>query len=229
MKLEISKLMDAYMDMEFCPREGNFADAGAVRERVMAHAAPTRGKKRLVRKLLLAAAVIAASVGAAAAGQAMMRYVSPGGAVLVEGDRYSVGQAGDAELVVLEDGRLWFVADGQHIDMTDLVDENTAYTYVISDPDTGAVSSIIAGGTTEDFGWCEIFTAPGAGSMGSGENFMRTYVRIDGELVNYRDLNISDEEEVEFFQNHEPILVRQGWYTDGLTKLGLTDAYGPVE
>lgn len=229
MKLEVSKLMDFYTDTEFNPQEGKFVNAREIRDRVLARAVPARRKKRLGTKLLLAAAVLTACVGLLAAGRAMVRYVSPAGAVLVGGDSYSSGQASDAELVVLEEGRLWFVADGQRIDITDLVDANTAYTYVVSDPDTGATSSIIAGGTPEDFGWCEIFEGPGAGGMGSGQNFILTYANIDGELVNYSDLNISEEEEVEFYQNHEITLVRQGWYTNGLVKLGLDDPYGPVE
>lgn len=229
MKLEVSKLMDYYTDTEFCPREGEFVDANAVQNRVLAQAVPVRQKKRLGVKLLLAAAVMAACVGLLAAGRAVVRYVSPTGAVLVGGDSYSSGQASDAELVVLEEGRLWFVADGQRIDITDLIDENTAYTYVVSDPDTGATSNIIAGGTPENFGWCEILEGPGAGGMGSGKNFIVTYADVDGELVNYSDLKISEEEEVEFYQNHEITFVRQGWYADGLVKLGLSDPYGPVE
>lgn len=229
MKLEISKLMDHYMDTEFCPREEGIVDAGAVRNQVLAQAVSTNRKKRLGTKLLLTAATLAVCVGIMAAGRAMVRYVSPTGAVLVGGDRFSSGQSSNVELVVLEEGRLWFVADGQHIDITDLVDENTAYTYVVSDPNTGATSSIIAGGTPEDFGWCEIFKAPGAGGHGGGKNFIITYVEVDGQWVDYRDLNVSDEEEVEFFESHEYDYVRQGWYADGLVKLNLSDAYGPVE
>ena len=229
MKLEISKLMDHYADTEFCPQEGEFVDAEAVRDRVLAQTVPTHRKKRWGTKLLLVAAALAACVGVMAAGRAMVGYVSPTGAVLAGGDGVSYAKGSDAELVVLEEGRLWFVADGQRIDITDLVDENTAYTYVVSDPDTGATSSIIAGGTPEDFGWCEIFEGPGAGGMGSGENFIVNYVNMDGELVNYSDLDISEEEEVEFFQSHEITLARKGWYADGLVKLGLSDAYGPVE
>lgn len=229
MKLEISKLMDHYTDTEFCPREGEFVDAEAVRDRVLAQAAPTHRKKRWGTKLLLVAAALAACVGVMAAGRAMVRYVSPTGAVLAGGDGTSYAKDSDAELVVLEEGRLWFVADGQHVDITDLVDESTAYTYVVSDPNTGATSSIIAGGTPEDFGWCEIFEGPGAGSMGGGENFIVNYVNMDGELVNYSDLNIPEEQEVEFFQSHEITLARKGWYADGLVKLGLSDPYGPVE
>ena len=229
MKLEISKLMDHYTDTEFCPREGEFADAQAVRDRVLARAVPTHRRKRWGTKLLLVAAALAACMGVAAAGRAVVRYVSPTGAVLEGGDATSYAKGSDAELVVLEEGRLWFVADGQHIDITDLTDENTAYTYVVRDPDTGATSSIIAGGTPEDFGWCEIFEGPGAGSIGGGENFIVYYVNMDGKLVDYSDLDISEEEEVEFFQSHEITFVRQGWYADGLMKLGLSDPYGPLE
>lgn len=229
MKLEISKLMDHYTDTEFCPREEELIDIGAVRDRVLAQVVPTRRKKRLGTRMLLVAAILAVCVGLIAAGRAMVRYVSPTGAVLVGGDNFSSGQASNAELVVLEEERLWFVADGKHIDITDLVDENTAYTYVVSDPETGATSSIIAGGTPEDFGWCEIFEAPGVGGLGSGENFMVTYVKIDGEWVDYRDLDVPVEEEVEFFESHEHDHVRQGWYEDGLRKLNQSDAYGPVE
>jgi hypothetical protein len=232
MDLEISKLMDHYTDTEFCPREGVFADPQAVRERVLAQVRPGRRKKRLGGKLLLVAAVAAVCMGlmATAYGIYSVRYVSPAGAVLEgENGTATTGQVGCGEVVVLEEGRLWFVADGQRVDLTGLADGSTAYTYVTRDPDTGAVSNLIVGGTPEDFGWCEIFQTPNAGSMGSGENFVVTYANIDGTWVKYADLHIPEEEEVEFFQTHETTIVRQNWYADGLTKLGLSDPYGPIE
>ena len=70
MKVEISKLMEHYIDDEFAPREGDYVDAGAVRDRVMAQlpSAPKRRRAgRPVRTVLIAAAVCAALLVSAVA------------------------------------------------------------------------------------------------------------------------------------------------------------------
>lgn len=235
MKVEISKLMEHYIDDEFAPREGDYVDAGAVRDRVMAQLPPERKRRRAgrpVRTVLIAAAVCAALLVSAVAGPNIIRYISPTGVVLVENGGTNVPSTTENAVapIVLEDGCLWFVLDGERVDITDLVDEDTAYTHVSTDPESGAVSKIIVGGTPEDYGWFELFSVPGQGSMGSGENFIVNYVEIDGELFTRNDLDMTAEEYDAFSLTHENVLVRQGWYVDGMQKLGETfDAYGPID
>ena len=61
----------------------------------------------------------------------------------------------------LENGRLFFVLDGQRTDITDQINEEVPYIYEDSDPDQDiAAHSIIVGGTPEHYGWFEWITVP---------------------------------------------------------------------
>lgn len=54
----------------------------------------------------------------------------------------------------LKDGRLWFTANGECIDITDQVSEDKAYTYEYRD-DQGMIHYLIVGGDPESFGYAE--------------------------------------------------------------------------
>lgn len=58
-----------------------------------------------------------------------------------------------------EDGRLYFIGNGEHEDITDLISEDKAYVYSYIHPERNTVHYIIAGGGTDDFGYAELFTA----------------------------------------------------------------------
>ena len=57
-----------------------------------------------------------------------------------------------------EAGRLWFVADGQHIDITDRINESTPYIYS-SEDDEGNRTVVVVGGEPERCGWMERWEA----------------------------------------------------------------------
>ena len=80
---------------------------------------------------------------------------------------------GNPTIISLEDGRLWFVAGGQRVDVTDQVDEETSYVYTATDEE-GNLHYIIVGGTPEDYGWFEGVTAPDGSGGGSGILHSRT-------------------------------------------------------
>lgn len=56
------------------------------------------------------------------------------------------------EPVTVEDGRLYFIANGEHIDITDLCSEEKAYVYVLQD-NTGIRHYFAVGGNPEDYGY----------------------------------------------------------------------------
>ena len=80
---------------------------------------------------------------------------------------------GNPTIISLEDGRLWFVAGGQRVDVTDQVDEETPYVYTATDEE-GNLHYIIVGGTPEDYGWFEGVKTPDGSGGGSGILHSRT-------------------------------------------------------
>ena len=167
-RLSISKLMDEYTDTEFFPAGGSAVSAERVKARVLAQAmaaAPARRKQKMPRKkkILLAAALAAALILLAGAGYPYFRYQ------LVKGS-LTFGQEAAGKyksflekntIVEEEDGRLFFATeDGQRIDITDLVSEETPYIYDGSDPDAGLTYYIIMGGTPECYGWLTWISMP---------------------------------------------------------------------
>lgn len=74
---------------------------------------------------------------------------------------------GEPTIISLENGRLWFVADGQRVDVTSQVNENTPYVWTQWEKN-GGLHYIIVGGTPEDYGWFEGIELPGDSGGGSG-------------------------------------------------------------
>ena len=166
-RLKISSLMDEYTDTEFFPAEGSAVSPERVKGLVLAQAtaaAPIRRKQKMPRKkkLLLAAALAAAMVLLMAAGYPYIKHSFADGKLTFE-------QTGDGRITTFEqivvvryeEGRLIFTRDdGQHMDITDLVSEETPYIYDGSDPDTGLTYYVIIGGTPVCFGWFEWIQVP---------------------------------------------------------------------
>lgn len=65
-----------------------------------------------------------------------------------------------------EDGRLYFIGNGEHEDITDIISEDKAYVYSYVHPERNKVHYIIAGGNADDFGYAELFTVYEARSSG---------------------------------------------------------------
>lgn len=161
-RLEISRLMDEYTDNEFFPQGGEAADTQAVKERVLAQAAPAKQMPKR-KKMFIAAALAAVMVVLVGAGFPYIQHQLVGGTLSFEQttDGRITAFVHNSEVLKREDGRLYFAQDnGQRIDVTDLISENTPYIYDGSDPDTGMIYYVILGGTPESYGWFEWVQTP---------------------------------------------------------------------
>lgn len=182
-RIEISRLMDEYVDTEFFPTGGSAASADAVKGWVLANAAPVEKRSMPAKKKLALIAVLAAVlVVLVGAGVPTRVFQILGGTAIYQelpGERRLT--CIEKSPVSLEDGRLWFIADGQRIDITDLIDEDTPYIYDGCDPEIGLVDYMIVGGTIDDYGWYEWTDAPWMGfGSGGGVNVERIYYIVDG-------------------------------------------------
>ena len=149
-RLEISRLMDEYQDDEFFPQGGGTADVQAVKDRVLAKAAPAKKRPAPLKMALLAAALAVASVLCIAAG--LKR-------VALEFDNDEPLDFRN-DPVQLEDGRIFFVLDGQRTDITDQINSETPYIYDDSNPSAGTFHYLIVGGTPDRYGWLEGIEGP---------------------------------------------------------------------
>lgn len=171
-QIEISRLMDDYQDNEFFPEGGSAADPEAVKVRVLAKLnAPIKKRRLTGRKKLLLAAGLAAALVLMGAGFPSVMYRLANSTLRFEQtpNSTSVTYEHGASSMTAEDGRLFFVLDGERTDITDLIDEDTPYIYDGSDPETGLTYYLIMGGTPEHYGWLEWVKVP------------NPYVAEDGE------------------------------------------------
>lgn len=164
-RLEISRLMDEYTDTEFFPTGGSVANPEAVKGWVLANVKAPVVKKRMPRKkkLLLAAALAAMLVVLVGAGFPYIQHRLVGGTLSFEQttDGRITAFVHNSEVMELESGRLYFNQDdGQRIDVTDLISEETPYLYDGSDPNAGTIYYIILGGTPECYGYLEWIQTP---------------------------------------------------------------------
>lgn len=167
-RLRISSLMDEYTDTEFFPAGGSAVNTERVKARVLAQAMavnPARRKQKMPRKkkVLLAAALAAAMVLLMAAGYPFIQRQLVNGSLSFGQDergKYVSYEQRD-DIIEEEDGRLFFAPeDGQRVDITDLVSEETPYIYDGSDPDSGLEYYIIMGGTPDCYGWLTWIRTP---------------------------------------------------------------------
>lgn len=190
-QLEISRLMDEYQDNEIFPEEGCAAEPEAVKARVLAKVKPPARKRRLTgrKKLLLAAGLAAALVLLVGAGFPSMVYRLANSTLRFEQtpNSTSVAYEHGTSSMTAEDGRLFFVLDGERTDITDLIDADTPYIYDGSDPETGMTYYLIMGGTPEHYGWLEWVKVPNPYVAEDGEP--TPVLDADGRFTTY-DLTI---------------------------------------
>lgn len=186
-KLEISRLMDEYTDTEVFPGGGSAADLDAVKAQVLASAKAPAQRTRMPRKkkVLLAAALAAVMLVLVGAGFPYIQHRLVGGTLSFE--QTSSGRitalVHSSEVLKREGGRLYFIQnDGQRIDVTDLISEDTPYIYDNSDPDTGMIYYVILGGTPDYYGSFEWIITPnpftyddGHPNEGAEDGVMYTY------------------------------------------------------
>ena len=194
-RLEISRLMDEYQDDEFFPQGGGTADTQAVKDRVLAKAAPAKKRPAPLKMALLAAALAAVGVLCIAAGLPTTVYhLVTGGTVTVQRgpdgyESYDFSNQFPAKPVVLEDGRLWLVINDDRTDITDLIDMETPYILENTDPESSLSNYLIVGGTPENFGYCSYQETSSGGFAGGGSGGCYTsYSTIDGIPYDVRDL-----------------------------------------
>ena len=209
------------------------------KEEIMEQLETMEPKKRRTPKagvIVLAAALTVGALLSVAAGLPGRVYnLAIGGQIYVSHDSSYGSMTIDDEFLTApvraEDGRLWFEADGQHIDITDMVDENTPYIYERTDPVTGEKGYVIVGGTVEDFGWAELFAIDGELDSVVGENNVVFLVTLpDGSEVDRNDLTEEQwkqltGQEVEKGKDPVSIMGREvtlPWFQTALDQLGLT-------
>lgn len=157
-RIDISQLMDAFQDEEFEPKEECFVDENKVKEAVLAQ---VKRKKIRGRRILLIAAALAACLALAGwtYGERIYQFFS--GGQLTIGENYAsleltngYNEDGDPLVVSREENKLWFVADGQRVDLTEKINGSTPYCYTAQD-EQGNWTYIVVGGTPERCGWME--------------------------------------------------------------------------
>ena len=130
---------------------------------------------RRVPFVLIAAIIAMLLMGAA--GIVRIYNLVTGFSIEQTGNRFGIDFSTSIPPVVLEDGRLWFTADGQRIDITDQIDNDTPFIYTTVNPRTKQPAYIIIGGTPENFGYAELWKNQGEicyaarfGELSSGMN-----------------------------------------------------------
>lgn len=233
-RLEVSKLMDEYVDDEFFPEGGETADVQAVKDRVLAQAAPAKRRRAPLKMVLLAAALgVAGLLCIAAAGPLTQLYhMVSGDSMLIQTDPTGqyylhISWQDTSTPIVLEDGRLWLVVGDERTDVTDLIDENTPYIVEGEGPDSGLKNYLIVGGTPEDYGWQIWMEMPLGGYSGGGWNTYTTYYDVDGKLIEYHVWNAEnhsmDGEPLSSELVPDTVVVNKPWYDAADAQLGLWD------
>ena len=181
-KLELSRLMDAYTDAEFEPKEEVLVNREGIKETVMG---TVRKKRRTARKAVVLAAALAACLALVGFtwGEQIIQLISGGQVTIGQtgiGGGYGTvtmsdgyDEDGNPTVIALEEGRLWFVADGQRLDVTDQIDDETPYVHTRVD-EQGNLHYWIVGGTPEDYGWFEGVKLPNGSGGGGGIQHSRT-------------------------------------------------------
>ena len=140
-------------------------------------------------------------------------------------DKTGMTVGGEVAPIKVEDGRLWFEADGQKVDITNKVDENTPYIYEHTDPTTGEKGYVIVGGTVENFGWIEYVVMDGKIAAEVGQNARDNLVELpDGSKVPLMDL--TDEQREQAAGEDGGIYftaVNHPWLDAALDQLGLAN------
>ena len=233
-RLEISRLMDEYQDNEFFPEGGGIADTQVVKGRVLTLVAPAKKRRSLpLTKVLIAAALAVGCVLCIAAGlpQTVSHLIS-GDFLIFQTDpnNYLLQidlRAAESDPLILENGRLWLVLDGERTDITDRIDEATPYIIEDTDPDTGLKNYLILGGTPEDFGWQWWAEIPQGGYVGGGENTYDLYYMVDGEQVDINDwrasVSYNGDGPIPTDLLPEEITVNKPWWEKGYAQVGIWD------
>lgn len=199
------------------------------KEEIMEQLEARKIQKRRMPKagmIVLAAALAVGALLSIAAGLPARVYnFANGDQVRVMPDMIyaDVTAGGDIEAAFLsvEDGRLWFEADGQHIDITDKISEETPFIYERTDPVTGEKGCMVVGGTVEDFGWIEFFIVDGKMQAGSGNNYFHMEDQTAADTSIEVVINSDDGSTIRDVGVITGRIVIRPWYEAALDQLGL--------
>ena len=233
-EIDITMLMDSYTDNEF----NIGGEAGVEADKVVSAVLPQVKQKKKVKPLFKVIAAAAAAVvlaGAAAAATLAVSSFTTATNLKVTGTYNYVHTDLSEEIVpirVEEGNRLIFTAGGDHIDITDLVDENTPYIYRYTN-EMGYECYVIVGGAAGNYGYADVYTV-GMGrwdaDLTNAETPKEQHIVIpDGAHFD------SDEEVFAAFAEARRSEL-QPWYNNALDRLdvhpmftGSTPSLDPVE
>ncbi len=137
----------------------------AVDGELAADAAPERAvpARRRPRGAVIAAlaAALALLVGAGIVFPSRFGTLTGGG--FFHNDHHTSMYPGPELPLAPEDGRLYFVLDGAHMDLTGIMDQETPYIYSAVNPDTGTDFYVAMGGTADHYGCAELWYDPSDG------------------------------------------------------------------
>ncbi|MDE7170367.1 MAG: hypothetical protein K2O11_00620 [Oscillospiraceae bacterium] len=183
-------------------------------------------RKPSVKVMVLAAALAVGCALSIAAGlpAQVYNFVAGGTVSVTEGTsevNVTLDGTGLGSPITLENGRLWFDADGEKVDITDKVDENTPYIYERTDPKTGNKGYVVLGGTIDNYGWAEFFLTENGDCSMMGENAWENMVPIDGKDVPLSQLT---EAQLDMLNEDGDTLcttVYRPWLNSAIEQLGL--------
>lgn len=220
---KISELIDGYTDNEFLIEGQPGAEAEAVLSGVMTNVKPKKHLK-FGGKVLLAAAVAAAvSLMAAAALPTKIYTLADGSTVNVMSDgavmRGNPALSKNFDYIYkVENGRVYFTFDGQHLDITDEIDFDCAYWYRSEIKDNMGNTHerwIIVGGTPEHMGWFESvvdFDGKGNNSINAAGSLQYYQFYVDGEVVTLTEWEENTEEE--YYAKYPSRFIDFNWYKE---------------
>lgn len=165
-ELDITKIMDDYTDNEF-GIEGELAvDEEKAVSDLLAQVQPKTKKIKPLFKVLVAAVAAAALAGAVTATTLIVQgsYKTTSGLTIsYQAEEYDSRVVVDATnqvapIEVEKGNKLFFIGNGQHINITELVDEETPYIYSYENYE-GDTCYVAVGGAAGDYGYLEIFPA----------------------------------------------------------------------
>lgn len=211
---KVSELMDNYLDNKFLIEQRQKADTDKILQGVKEK---IKSKKRLrlgTRMLVAVVAAIAVIVTVTAISSPNAYFTS------VLGSEYEFRWDGYASWTVsrlapydVEGDRVFFTADNQHIDITDLIKDNNVYFYEYRGTDSHGLEHlcyITVAGTIDDLGFSEIiFASDFSEIILDCYNSYEVYYLIDGKEINKRDLT---EEQYEIRDDYESRCEDKVWW-----------------
>lgn len=241
-RLDISRLMDEYVDNEFFPQGGEAADTQAVKARVLAQAVPAKRRRVPLKMALLAAALAVGCALCVAAGLPGIFVVSPNGTqiTLEDGGLHLDYTRHDDYWLLAEDGRFFLDMGGERIEITGKFDADTPYIHTVEDV-SGITFHYVVGGTPDNYGFTEFEIVPDNSRSevmphntfvtfdAQGRPLLEKNMNLrdrDGTLLCPSDIRLSDFDDSYWMYPYEDgTAVEWRWYTAAREQLGFNSFY----